>query len=170
MLDNVNIRNYRVSDHTNCQSLWIELTEYHQEIYDDSTIGGENLAQGFKEHLERYGGESFWVAEEDELIIGLIGLIVRGKAAEVEPIIIKSSHRKKGIGKKLLQFIINHAIEKEIKYLSIRPVARNKMAIKIFHGMGFNTIGHVELFMDLKEKESKKWKTGIELHDIPFDY
>ncbi|MHA1515632.1 MAG: GNAT family N-acetyltransferase, partial [Candidatus Heimdallarchaeaceae archaeon] len=97
-------------------------------------------------------------------------LIVRGKAAEVEPIIIKSSHRKKGIGKKLLQFIINHASEKEIKYLSIRPVARNKNALKLFYEMGFNIIGHIELFMNLKEKESKKWKTGIEIHDIPFEY
>jgi len=170
MLEDVKIRNYKESDDVFCQNLWIELTEYHQEIYDDPSIGGENLAQGFKDHLEQYGGESIWVAEVDEMIIGLIGLIVRGKAAEVEPIIIKSSHRKKGIGKKLLRFIINHAREKEIKYLSIRPVARNKMAIKIFHKMGFNTIGHVELFMDLKEKENKKWKTGIKIHDISFDY
>ncbi len=170
MLDKVRIRNYKESDIALCQKMWIELTEYHQEIYDDPSIGGENLAQGFKDHLEQYGGESFWVAEEDEIIIGLIGLIVRGEAAEVEPIIIKSSHRNKGIGKKLLRFIINHAIEKEIKYLSIKPVARNKLAIKIFHEMGFNTIGHVELFMNLKEKESKKWKTGIKIHDISFDY
>lgn len=170
MSEDVKIRNYKEFDYTLCQKMWIELTEYHQEIYADPSIGGENLAQGFKEHLEQYGGESIWVAEVDEIIIGLIGLIVRGKAAEVEPIIIKSSHRNKGIGKKLLQFIINHAIEKEIKYLSIKPVARNKKAIKIFHEMGFNTIGHIELFMCLKEKENKKWKTGIEIHDIPFEY
>ncbi|MHA1218808.1 MAG: GNAT family N-acetyltransferase [Candidatus Heimdallarchaeaceae archaeon] len=170
MSEDVKIRNYKESDNALCQKMWIELTEYHQEIYDDPSIGGENLAQGFNDHLEQYGGESFWVAEEDEKIIGLIGLIVRGKAAEVEPIIIKSSHRKKGIGKKLLQFIINHASEKEIKYLSIRPVARNKNALKLFYEMGFNIIGHIELFMNLKEKESKKWKTGIEIHDIPFEY
>ena len=170
MSEDLKIRNYRESDNALCQKMWIELTEYHQEIYVDPSIGGENLAQGFKDHLEQYGGESIWVAEVDEIIIGLIGLIVRGKAAEVEPIIISSAYRKQGIGKKLLRFIINHAREKGIKYLSIRPVARNKNAMKLFYEMGFIIIGHIELFMSLKEKESKKWKTGIEIHEIHFEY
>jgi len=170
MLEDVKIRNYKESDNALCQKMWIELTEYHQEIYDDPSIGGENPSQVFNEHLEKYGEENIWVAEVDKIIVGLVGLIVRGKEAEVEPIIISTSYRKMGIGKKLLRFIINHASEKEIKYLSIRPVARNKNAMKIFYEMGFNIIGHIELFMNLKEKESKKWKTGIEIHDIPFEY
>ncbi len=170
MSEDVKIRNYKVSDNELCQKMWIELTEYHQEIYDNPSIGGENPGQAFNEHLEKYGEENIWVAVVDKMIVGLVGLIVRGKEAEVEPIIISSAYRKKGIGKKLLRFIINHASKKEIKYLSIRPVARNKKAMKLFYEMGFNILGHIELFMNLKEKESKKWKTGIEIHDIPFEY
>ena len=170
MLEDVEIRNYKESDNALCQKMWIELTEYHQEIYDDPSIGGENLGQAFNEHLEKYGEENIWVAELDKIIVGLVGLIVRGKEAEVEPIIINSAYRQQGIGKKLLRFIIKHASEKEIKYLSIRPVARNKDAMKVFYEMGFKIIGHIELFMSLKEKESKKWKTGIKIHNISFDY
>jgi len=170
MSEDVKIRNYKESDNALCQKMWIELTVYHQEIYEDPSIGGENPGQVFNEHLEKYGEENIWVAEVEKNIVGLVGLIIRGKAAEVEPIIISSSYRKKGIGKKLLQFIINHVREKEIKYLSIRPVARNKNAMKIFYEMGFKTLGNIELFMNLKEEERKKWKTSIEIHDIPFEY
>ncbi|MCE7748920.1 MAG: GNAT family N-acetyltransferase [Candidatus Heimdallarchaeota archaeon] len=170
MLEDVKIRNYKESDNALCQKMWIELTEYHQEIYEDSSIGGNNPGQAFDEHLEKYGEENIWVAVLDNEIVGLVGLIIKGKEAEVEPIIISTAYRKRGIGKKLLRFIINNSSEKGIKYLSIRPVARNKHAMKIFNEMGFNIIGHIELFMSLKEKECKRWKTGIEIHDIPFDY
>ena len=170
MSEDVKIRNYEESDNALCQNMWSELTEYHQEIYDDPSIGGENLGQAFNKHLEKYGEENIWVAVLDNEIVGLVGIIIKGKEAEVEPIIIRTAYRKRGIGKKLLRFIINHSSETGIKYLSIRPVARNKNAIKIFNEMGFNIIGHIELFMSLKETESKRWKKGIKIHDIPFEY
>ena len=170
MVENLRIRHYKKSDYETCYNLWVELTKYHQEIYEDSSIGGEDLGQGFIEHLKEHGDESIWIAEVDKKIVGLIGLIVRGKAAEVEPIIVNSLYRKRGIGSKLLQFIINHTSEKNLKYLSIRPVARNLTAFKIFYEKGFNITGHIELFMDLKNKESEKWKKGIEIHDIPLRY
>ena len=170
MLKNLRIRNYKEFDNALCQKLWVELTEYHQEIYNDPSIGGENPGQVFNNHLDKYGEKNIWVAEIDRNLVGLIGLIVRGKEAEVEPIIVSSSYRKKGIGKKLLRFIINHANNLGIKYLSIRPVARNRNAMKIFYEAGFNIIGHIELFMDLEKEEINKWKTEIEIHDIPFKY
>ncbi|MHA1202957.1 MAG: GNAT family N-acetyltransferase, partial [Candidatus Heimdallarchaeaceae archaeon] len=133
LLEDLIIRKSEESDFSQCQNLWIELTRYHQEIYDDSSIGGENLAQGYLNHLEEYGNESIWVAESNNKIIGLIGLIIKGKEAEVEPVIVSLPFRKKGVGKKLLQFIINYATKEGINYLTIRPVARNKKAISIFH-------------------------------------
>ena len=54
-----------------------------------------------------------------------------------------------------------------VKYLNVRPVARNAEAITFFKEMGFENIGRVELFMDFSDK---KWRKGIELHDVPFKY
>ncbi len=112
MLEGLIIRKYNDSDNDSCQNLWTELTEYHQEIYADSSIGGENPGQIFNTHIEEYGTEDIWVAEVDGEIVGLVGLIVKGKEAEVEPIVISKAHRKQGIGGKLLKFIINHARER----------------------------------------------------------
>lgn len=171
MLEGLIIRKYKDSDNDLCQKLWAELTEYHQEIYADPSIGGENPGQIFNTHIEKYGEEDIWVAEVNGEIVGLVGLIIKGNVAEIEPIIISKSYRKQGIGGKLLKFIINHARERGTKYLSIRPVARNEEAMKIFYQLGFKTIGHIELFMNLEKKEeSKKWKTGIDIHDLPFQY
>jgi len=171
MLEGLIIRRYKDSDNVSCQNLWAELTEYHKEIYADPSIGGENPGQIFNTHIEKYGEEDIWVAEVGREIVGLVGLIVKGNEAEVEPIVISKSYRKQGIGGQLLKFIINHARERGTKYLSIRPVARNKEAMKIFYKLGFKIIGHIELFMDLEKKEErKKRKTGIDIHDLPFQY
>ncbi len=170
MLGEVKIRRYVGTDYDSCHKLWIELTKYHQEIYEDDTIGGENLGQGFIDHVNEFGDENIWVAEVDKVVVGLIGLIIKGKTAEVEPIIVNSSYREKGIGSRLLQFIIEYASDMELKFLSIRPVARNKTAFNMFYEKGFNIVGHVELFMDLKDKENEKWKKGIKIHDIPLRY
>jgi len=36
------IRKYQPDDREQCRALWRELTEWHREIYEDTTIGGEH--------------------------------------------------------------------------------------------------------------------------------
>lgn len=170
MRDEISIRKYHTDDYSYCRDLWLELTQYHQQIYDDNSIGGDDPASGFDSHLEDYGLDSLWVAEYNSRIVALIGLIVSGTSAEVEPIIVNKLYRNKGIGKELLQFMINHVTNEGINYLSIKPVARNAKAIKIFHEIGFTTLGHIELFMSLKEDEIKKWRSEIKIHDLAFRF
>jgi hypothetical protein len=42
--------------------------------------------------------------------------------------------------------------------LNVRPVARNDPAIRFFHGRGFNTLGHIEMFIDLTPATRRRWK------------
>jgi len=62
---------------------------------------------------------------------------------------------------------MTEASKLSIRYLNVRPVARNIDALHFFHHYGFDTIGHIQLFIDLKKR---LWKTGIELHHRQFNY
>lgn len=110
-----------------------------------------------------------WVACVENEIIGLTGLVGSGEELEIEPIVVKSEYRRKGVGKLLLEYAIKTARMAGAKYIAIKPVMRNSEAIKIFHKVGFQTIGHLELFIDLTGK-SGKWKSGLNVWGQSFQY
>jgi len=88
MSDVVVIRNYRPKDLESCRSLWRELTQWHRLLYDDASIGGKHPEKFFDKHLARVGKDHLWVAVINTNIIGLIGLILDGEEAEIEPLIV----------------------------------------------------------------------------------
>jgi hypothetical protein len=42
-------------------------------------------------------------------------------------------------------------------------VARNDAAIRFFHGLGFDVLGQLELFVDLVPQEKRRWRRGVVL-------
>jgi GNAT superfamily N-acetyltransferase len=160
------IRQYRASDLDVCRSLWVELTEQHRRLYDDPTMGGDNPGLFFDKHLFRAGPERIWVAEVDGRVVGMTGLLVEGGEAEVEPVVVSTSARGQGAGSALLARMIAEAKRLGVRYLNIRPVARNKDAIRLFHRAGFQALGRVELFIDLKPQPVETWKPGPELFGL----
>lgn len=169
-MDNITIRSYASSDLKACRALWVGLTQHHRDIYGDASIGGDTPEFYFDRHLARVGPEHIWVAECAGRILGLVGLILNGQEAEVEPIVVASEHRGKGIGRSLLNHAIEKARELQVRYLSIKPVARNVKAISFFYDSGFRTLGQVELFMDLRPPAPDAWKPGPELFGCSFEY
>jgi ribosomal protein S18 acetylase RimI-like enzyme len=164
------IRNYVPSDLDQCRALWAELVQRHRDIYGDPSIGGENPGLEFDQHLSLVGPERVWIATEAEAIAGLVSLIHRGQEAEVEPIIVSSQHRGRGIGRKLLDHAVEQARALGVQYVSIKPVARNESAISFFHDGGFRTLGHIELFMWLGASRPGQWRPGPDLFGKSFDY
>jgi GNAT superfamily N-acetyltransferase len=162
------IRQYEPSDLEQCRSLWEELTQHHRDIYEDPFIGGETPGLYFDEHLARVGPEYIWVAEHEATIVGFTGLIMEDKEAEVEPLVVRGEYRNQGIGRALLDHVIKEAQSRGIRYLNVRPVARNLSALSFFYEQGFQTLGHIQLFMDFED--SKTWKSGITLFGYSFKY
>ncbi len=103
----------------------------------------------------------------DDKVIALTGLMGTGPEAEVEPAIVSQPHRRKGIGKALMETVIAEAKNRDIKYLSVRPVARNTEALKFFTQQGFTNVGHIELFIDLTNRQ---WKKELKLFDLELKY
>lgn len=136
-------------------------------MYEDPTIGGEHPEGQFDKHLAAVGPSQIWVAVLDSEIVGLVGLIFKENEAEVEPIIVSKAHRARGMGSRLIERAITEAGKREVRLLSVKPVARNMKTIQFLHKHGFKNVGFIELFMDLSQRP---WKSHIELFGREFQF
>lgn len=161
------VRRYQPEDRTQCRSLWRELTEWHRKIYQDPTIGGEHPEDYFDKHLAKVGLDKSWVAVHDSKVVGLTGLIVEENEAEIEPLIVSKAYRQKGIGEQLVRTVVSEARNLGVRYLSVKPVARNTQAIRFLYKQGFKNLGHIQLFLDFSEQ---KWKPGPEFNGCKFNF
>jgi N-acetylglutamate synthase-like GNAT family acetyltransferase len=167
---NLTIRSYTPTDLEACRSLWAELTVHHRILYDDPAIGGEQPGHYFDAHLARVGPDRSWIAAADGVVCGFVGLIVFGEEAEIEPIVVSAVQRGKGVGQRLLARACQEAEALQVRFLSIKPVARNVEAIGFFYQAGFRLLGSVELFMELSSPSARTWKEGVTLHGHPLRY
>jgi ribosomal protein S18 acetylase RimI-like enzyme len=146
----VSIRGYEERDRDACRALWGELTQWHRDLYDDQSIGGDgDLGDFFDEHVERVGAERIWVAEADGAVVGFVGLIVEGRRGELEPLVVASDARGQGIGRALAERVLAAARDAGLRRLDVRPSARNVTAVRFFHDVGFDTLGQHELLLYL---------------------
>jgi GNAT superfamily N-acetyltransferase len=166
---NLTIREYRPDDLEACRHLWRELTQRHRDIYGDSKIGGDDPGLLFDEYLENATLAGPWVVEWDASVVALGGLLVEGADAEIEPVVVLTRCRGRGVGTRLIEFLIEEARRRGAHSLSVRPVARNAEAMACFRRAGFTTLGHVEMFQSLTGG-NRKWKRGITLHGLDYDF
>jgi GNAT superfamily N-acetyltransferase len=167
---NLSIRPYAPSDLEVCRDLWRELTQRHRDIYEDPSIGGDEPAVAFDAYLEDPHLAGLWVVEKDGAVVAFCGLLVEGEEGEVEPIVVRSAERSKGTGGQLLEHAIEEARRRGVRYLSVRPVARNVEAISFFYRTGFQALGQIDLTMNLTGSTPPVWKPGITIHGRDFKY
>jgi len=167
----VSIREYRESDFRACRSLWEELTQHHRDIYQDSAIGGGDPGGGFETYMADPRRRGTWVAEVEGRVVGLTGLLVQWEEeGEVEPVVVSSSHRDRGIGSMLVERVVEEARKRGVRFLSIRPAARNERVVSLYVRLGFNLLGYVDLLQDLSPSSDRKWKPGIRIHGNDLHY
>jgi len=161
------IRKYLSIDRESCRSLWRELTEWHRQIYQDPSIGGSHPEDHFDKHLAKVGADHLWIAILDSRVVGFAGLIVNEEEAEIEPLIVSQPYRNKGIGRKLLETVIAESCGRGVRFLTVKPVARNIESIEFLYKQGFRNIGQIELFIDFSNQQ---WKEGLKLFDLIFNF
>ena len=167
---NLEIRDYRESDYEACRGLWVQLTEQHRKIYDDPTIGGNNPGRHFDEYLASAARQKTWVAEAESVTVGMAGLMINGEEGEVEPVVVAEGFRSRGVGSALIGHAISAAKGMGVRFLSVRPLARNVEALRFFIEKGFNLVGYVDLFQDLQPGHGRRWKPGISIHGNELRY
>jgi GNAT superfamily N-acetyltransferase len=128
----------------------------------------EDGGEGFEEYLTRLDLCGLWVADHaDDGVIGLVGLIIRGRAGVVEPVVVTASHRHKGVGRKLLRHIANEAKKRNMTALTISPESRNVDAIRSLHAAGYDVLSALQLTLDLGRREHA-WRQDIDIHELRF--
>jgi ribosomal protein S18 acetylase RimI-like enzyme len=159
----VTIRPFEEPDASACRGLWAELTRWHRALYDDPSIGGDDPGSGFDE----LAGARIWIAERRGSVVGFIGLVIRGRRAEIEPVVVSFDVRGQGIGRSLVETAVEAAQSEGVRQIKASPVARNGPALRFFHELGFDTLGHVDLLLDL-ERPKNYWRERERLADREF--
>jgi ribosomal protein S18 acetylase RimI-like enzyme len=157
------LRKFREKDLDECLQLGRQMVDYHRQIYEDDSIPYDD--KKLREKLKRTGEKYVkMVAEEENKIVGLLILEIKGRSCEIDYIIVDKDRRGKGIGKALM----NYAKETALKCVEIilRFAARNIEAFRFYHNNGLNCLGMVEVFMPLTEEGKNRWykKKGKRTH------
>lgn len=139
------IRKAKQEDMKQVQDLRYKLSKYEKDI-------GLNIAVpewGYTEVGERdynyfLNKQFIYVAEEDEKILGFItGEILAKKEwytvqlGTINNLYVLDEYRHKGIGKQLMQTMMDSFKEKEIKTFELYAFSNNVDAIKFYEDIGF---------------------------------
>jgi GNAT superfamily N-acetyltransferase len=166
------IRAYRPLDHRACRDLWGELVEHHRDLYryTGDAPGGADPGAGFEEYLTRLDLTGIWVADHaEDGVVGMVGLLLRGQAGEVEPVVVSEPHRGQGIGTALLNHVAAQARRRGMSQLTVSPQSRNEGAIRCLYHAGYGALSSVTLTLDLSTR-GHAWQDGLDLYGLPFRY
>lgn len=164
------VRPYRPVDHRACRGLWAELTEYHRALHDDPGSGGSDPGAGFEEYLTRLDLTGMWVADHaEDGVVGMVGLLLRGRSGEVEPVVVTQRRRAQGIGTALLDAVAREARRRGMTQLTVSPTSRNDVAIRCLYQAGYDALSRVTLTLDLPG-DGPAWQDGLELYGLRFRY
>ncbi len=79
----------------------------------------------------------YYVAELDKKIIGYIGSWFLGDLIHITTIAVDPEYRRKGVGKKLMDFIIDIGKNEKVKKVVLEVRVSNLIAQKLYEKLGF---------------------------------
>src|SRR5262249_6082821 len=146
-------RAYRAADHGPCRGLWADLVTHQRHLHGQT--GARDAGAGFEEYLTRLNLSGLWVAQHSAdpaavgAIIGLVGLVIDGADAVVDPVVVAPKWRHQGTGRALLDRVVAEARSRGLRRVMISPSVRDEEALRCLHGAGFDTVASVTLAHDL---------------------
>lgn len=90
------------------------------------------------------------VAKRNEEIVGFAGIIILPDDVEITNIVVKKVERKKGIGKLLLDKLIEMAKQTGKECISLEVNEKNIVAINLYKAAGFEEVGIRKKYYDGK--------------------
>ena len=93
----------------------------------------------------------YFVAKENENILGFAGIIINYDFTEISNIVVKKDFRNKGIGKILLEKIINESkkLKKDKIYLEVNE--KNEIALGLYEKYNFEKVGKRKEYYNKKD-------------------
>lgn len=92
------------------------------------------------------GKGNFWIAIEDDIVLGTIGLIaLNEEIGVIRKMFVNKKYRGSGLSSDLMNNIMIHAKEKELKEIYLGTIDIYKAAQKFYSKHGFQRIDKKEL-------------------------
>lgn len=129
------IKTLAVEDFPRCAELW-------------NLKKQRTLAERFYSELQS-GNRVTYVCEDEGALLGEISLVfkmeesdytIAGKRAYVSHLVVKKEHRRKGIGKALVEYVIEQAKQMGLRELTIGVDLDNYPALKLYTAAGFDRV------------------------------
>lgn len=89
------------------------------------------------QNIFRFGENYYLTAWDGEEIVGFIGLMAVMGEGDITNVAVLPTHRKQGIGDRLVASVIALAKEKEISKIMLEVRASNEAAIHLYEKYGF---------------------------------
>ena len=94
----------------------------------------------FKTELES-SNSTYFVLKIDEKIIGFVGILIVLDEADITNIVIKRTHRGKGLSKLLMNYLIDFCKNNNIKKINLEVNSNNHTAINLYKNFSFIEVG-----------------------------
>lgn len=82
-----------------------------------------------------------WVLKENSKIIGFVIIFVQTEICEIINIAILPSHQHQGLGRQLIEKVIDYCHSMQINQLTLEARKSNTKAIKFYKHFGFKEVG-----------------------------
>lgn len=143
------VRDYRAEDEAACRTLFAELVDVHRKLYPDAQIGAAFSPEG-----------RLLVAEDDGEVVGFAGILRHPHSVEIEPIVIAPGSRGLGVGRALVERVVEVARSEEgVTQVYAQPAGRNRDAFAFFNSVGLDVLAYARLQLDLEPRERRPEET-----------
>ena len=112
------------------------LMPLEQELFGDTAW----TAEMFWSELAHPETRWYVVAEDDAQALGYAGLLAPGLEADVQTVAVAPSAQGQGVGRMLLDALVDQALEREATSLLLEVRADNQRAIDLYSRRGFERI------------------------------
>jgi len=85
--------------------------------------------------------DTYWVAEEEEDVIGYAALRILAGEGEIQRIAVHPSCRRQGVGKKLMEEMTSFATNQGVGDITLEVRAGNQAALSLYKSYGFSEEG-----------------------------
>jgi len=143
------VRGYGPADEDACRELFEELVDVHRKLYPDAEIGATFSAEG-----------RLFVAELDGEVVGFAGMLRHPHSIEIEPIVISPGRRGAGVGRALVERVVEEArAEEGVTQVYAQPAGRNRDAFAFFNSVGLDVLAYARLQLDLEPRDRRPAET-----------
>ena len=103
----------------------------------------------------------FLVAEEETEIVGYAGMVMVPEDGDITNVAVKSSHRGKGTGEKIVSALIEEARKNGVFNIFLEVRSSNDPAIRLYEKLGFTREGIRKDYYELPREDAVIMKKTI---------